>query len=461
MRHGRRAFLAGSAAFAVAPLSLALARIREFELTAAPARVNLVGEKYPATDVWAFNGSVPGPVLRAKQGETLRIRYRNRLPEESTVHWHGIRLPNAMDGVPYLTQPPVPPGGEFLYEYRVPDAGTWWYHPHANSSRQLGRGLYGALIVEDAEPPFADRDEVWVLSDFRLDREARVTADFGHPRDQSHDGRVGNTVTVNGRLAEAFAMRRGERLRLRLVNAANARIFRLKFEGHHPLVIALDGHAVEPHAVPEGVVLGPGMRADVMIDAIGEPASRHRVVDDWTRAAAYHLLDLAYETAVLRDGPVRTAVRAPRANPLSEPDIARAERFQLVLGGGAKSPALVRATPEERRKLAERMRAGDMWTINEHAHRGHVHAPLYRLTRGASYVFEVWNDTAWHHPLHLHGVVFRVITEARRPWRDTVLLAPGERAALAFVADNPGDWMIHCHILEHQESGMMASMRIE
>ncbi len=460
MRLRRRGFLAGAAALAAAPLLPARAQDAGVRLAAAPAKVNLVGAGYPDTEVWAFNGSVPGQVLRARQGEVLRVQYENRLPGPSTVHWHGIRLPNAMDGVPGLTQPPVPPGGDFQYEFRVPDAGTYWYHPHARSSEELGRGLYGALVVDEPGAPVADRDAVWVLSDFRLDREARITPDFGHMRDASHDGRVGNTVAVNGRVAEGFAVRRGERVRLRLVNAANARMFRLRFEGHSPVVIALDGHPVEPHAVPQGIVLGPGMRADVVLDATGEPGSRHRVVDDWYRDAAYRLLDLAYDAAP-GGAPSQAPVRAPDANPLAEPDLARAERLPLVLGGGAMSPELQRATPEERSRIAARMRGGGMWTLNGHAMRGHVHAPLFTLRRGRSYVFEVVNDTAWHHPLHLHGVAFRVLSAPMRPWRDTVLLAPRERLEIAFVADNPGDGMIHCHIIEHQDAGMMASMRID
>jgi len=125
------------------------------------------------------------------------------------------------------------------------------------------------------------------------------------------------------------------------------------------------------------------------------------------------------------------------------------------------SPQLARAAPEERRAIAERMRAGAMWTLNGQAHLDHVHEPLFRLARGRSYVMEIVNDTAWDHPVHLHGVAFRVLGDAQRAWRDTVLVAPGARVEIAFVADNPGDWMIHCHILEHQATGMMASMRIE
>ena len=470
MRPKRRAFLAGASAAALAPPLSALAPFLPaaaqdagYKLVAGPGRVNIAGGAHPDTDAWTFNGTVPGPVLRVRQGGTLRIAYENLLPEESTVHWHGIRLPNAMDGVPHLTQPPVPPGGTFRYEFRVPDAGTFWYHPHANSSAQLGRGLYGALVVEETEPPFCDRDEVWVLSDFRLDRDARVTADFANLRDASHAGRIGNTVAVNGRVPESFAMRAGERLRLRLVNAANARIFRLRFEGHAPVVIALDGHPVSPHGIGEGLVLGPGMRADLMIDAVAKAGSSHRVLDDWTRDSAYRLLDLVYAAAPLRDGPTREPVRAPAHNAVPEPDLAAAERLRLDLDGGAMSRELQRATPEERRGIGERMRRGGVWTLNGAAMTGHSHAhePMFRLKLGRSYVIQLRNYTAWHHPIHLHGVAFRVVGDARRAWRDTVLLAPNERMEIAFVADNPGDWMLHCHILEHQAAGMMATMRIE
>ena len=122
-------------------------------------------------------------------------------------------------------------GGRFLYEFDLPDAGTFWYHPHLGSPEQVARGLYGALIVEEREPPTVDRDLVWVLSDWRLDREARIVENFGNPMDASHAGRIGNTVTVNGAIRDSFAVRAGERIRLRLINASNARIYGLEFEG--------------------------------------------------------------------------------------------------------------------------------------------------------------------------------------------------------------------------------------
>jgi len=441
MRRGRRRFLGACAALAALPH--ARAQPRELRLEAAPARLAVVGAPHPQTGLWTYNGAFPGPTLRFKQGERLRARLVNRLAQDTTIHWHGIRLPNAMDGVPHLTQPPVPPGGEFLYEFELPDAGTFWYHPHASSAEQVGRGLFGALIVEERTPPAVDRDLVWVLSDLRLDREAQVAPEFNAPFDASHAGRLGNTALVNGRVPESFALDAGERIRLRLVNAASARIFRLNFEGHSPQAIALDGHPVAPHLVSGGLRLGPGMRADLLLEASGEPGRRYVVSDDFFPRRAYRLLELAYTD---KRAPARM-LPAPQlpANPLAAPDLARAERLKLVLGGGAMRP---------------RQPQG-LWSINGQSPRGHAHQPMFRLERGRSYVFEVHNDTAWHHQFHLHGVAFRSLGESHQPWRDTALVDPGARAEFAFVADNPGDWMIHCHILQHQEAGMMGVMRIE
>lgn len=289
----RREFLLGAVASCAGIALPSSSDAGTFRLRASPARAALVGQAAPPTEVWAYGGTVPGPVLRYRQGERLRIELDNALDVETTVHWHGIRLPNAMDGVPHVTQAPVARGGRFLYEFDLPDAGTYWYHPHLGTPEQVARGLYGALIVEESSPPAVDREVVWVLSDWRLDRQARVVEDFGHPRDASHAGRIGNAVTLNGRVEETFAVRAAERIRLRLINAAAARIFGLNFEGHEPWVIAYDGQPVTPHKPVGGrVVLGPGMRADLILDCIAAPGSRHRIIDDFYRRQTYRLVDL-------------------------------------------------------------------------------------------------------------------------------------------------------------------------
>jgi FtsP/CotA-like multicopper oxidase with cupredoxin domain len=450
----RRSFLAASAALAWAPHGTA-SSAQERVLRLAPATQSLVGAAHPATEVWAFNGSVPGPELRLKQGERLRVEVENALAVPSTVHWHGVRLPNAMDGVPDVTQPPIAAnGGRFTYEFEVPDAGTFWYHPHLGAPEQIGRGLYGALIVEERDPPRVDRDVVWLLSDWRLDRAAKVVADFGSFMDASHAGRIGNTVTVNGALRETFAVRAGERIRLRLINGAAARIFALSFAGHTPWLIALDGHPITPRP-SQRVVLGPGMRADLLLDCAQAPGSRHRVTDDFYARRAYRLLDLQYTT----DAPLRDAFTAPArlaANPVAEPDLAAAQRHVVRFEGGMMG-----------RMPSGREHRGMAWTVNgkpvaEHAHH---HEPLLSLQHGRSYVIELVNDTSWHHPIHLHGHAFRVLSQKGaphpdRPLMDSVLLDPDSRAEIALAADNPGDWMLHCHVLEHQASGMMALVRV-
>ena len=368
---------------------------------------SLAGTGYPATAVWGYNGSVPGPELRARQGERLKVDVENRLGVDTTVHWHGIRLPNAMDGVPHLTQPPIlKNGGRFTYEFGLPDAGTFWYHPHLGNPEQVGRGLYGALVVEERQPPAVDRDLVWVLSDWRLDREARNVEDFGNFMDASHAGRIGNTVTVNGAVRETFDVRAGERVRLRLINACNARIFRLRFDGHAPWVIALDGHPLESHRSSR-VVLGPGMRADLVLDCVGAPGSRHRVVDDFYERQAYRLLDLAYSDAK----PLRATlanVPALPPNPVPQPQVDRAERHQVRFEGGmmGRMPtmqgagAMMNGMPMMRSGLG-----GMAWTVNGEsvAEHTHHHEPMLTLVRGRSYVLDLINDTAWHHPIHLHG----------------------------------------------------------
>src|SRR3546814_487922 len=205
---------------------------------------------------------------------TLFRSVENLLEEETTVHWHGVRVPNAMDGGPHLTQKPIAPGETFLYEFDGPDAGTYWYHPHQRGFGQVGRGLYGALIIEEREPVAVDRDIIWMLGDWRLGDDAQIVDDFGNRMEMSMAGRIGNTVTINGQLPTPLQVRSGERVRLRLFNAANARIFALVFRDHRPFIIAMDGQPVEPHEPPNGrVLLGPAMRLDLMLDMVGDRKS--------------------------------------------------------------------------------------------------------------------------------------------------------------------------------------------
>jgi FtsP/CotA-like multicopper oxidase with cupredoxin domain len=461
----RRSFLAGSSAFAASvafPRGSRGAAVagREFTFAAAPKRLALVGVPYPDTDVWSYDASVPGPEIRIRQGERLRVAIDNQLPQETTIHWHGVRVPNPMDGVPFLTQRPIAPGERFVYEFECPDAGTYWYHPHHHSAEQVGRGLAGALIIEEPDPVPVDRDLVWMLGDWRLDRNASIVEDFGNRMEAMMAGRIGNTVTINGRVPETFQVHAGERWRIRLINASPARIFGLEFRKHRPLVVALDGQPIEPHEPPKGqIVLGPAMRADIVLDMNGDPGGKATVLDTFYERRAYKLVDLVYSGEPrLSDRPLDPPARM-HANTMPEPDLANAERHSAVLEGGMMSG----------RGMMMGMSGGGMggmgWSINGVAASGHNMAPMLTLSRGRSYVLAVRNDTAWYHPVHLHGHSFRLIARNGRPtrhreWLDTVLIPPREQADIAFVADNPGDWMFHCHILDHQDGGMMAVIRV-
>lgn len=485
---GRRQFLvaaSGAAVAAALPFRPARATMPdvEFRLTAAPGRVPLVGGGHPDTDVWCYNSRVPGPEIRLKQGERLRVAVENRLEEGTTVHWHGIRVPNAMDGVPFLTQRPIEKGATFVYEFEAPDAGTYWYHPHQNSPEQIGRGLFGPLIVEEREPPKVDRDLTWVLGDFRLLPDASIAGGFENRMEMAMAGRVGNTVTIDGRVPDKFSVRAGERIRLRLINAAAARIFGLEFRGHRPVVIAHDGQPVEPHE-PEGgqVVLGPAMRTDLILDMVGEPESRFQIVDSFYRNLAYRLVDIAYtDEAPLARRSRDDLPRLPR-NTMPDPDLKTAARHAIMLGGGMMSGmgggmmgggdmmgdmmgGGSMGGMMGGGMMGGMMQDGAMWTINGVAAMGHDLKPMITLRRGSTALLAIKNETAWYHPMHMHGHSFRVVAQNGKPtkyreWRDTVLIAPRESADVAFVADNPGDWMIHCHVLDHQEGGMMAVIRV-
>jgi FtsP/CotA-like multicopper oxidase with cupredoxin domain len=432
-------------------------------LRARPGSAHLRGADQAPTAVWGYDGTVPGPVLRVRRGQELHVRLINELPEETTVHWHGLRLPNAMDGVPHLTQAPVPAGGTFDYRFVAPDAGTFWYHPHLYASEQLDRGLSGTLIVEEPEPVEVDRDMVLVLDDWRLTPDgANDEASFRSFHDAAHAGRIGPHLTVNGGPSLEIPVKTNERLRLRLVNAANARVMPLRFDRHRVTVMAIDGQPAEPFVARESrVVLGPGNRVDLFVDGTLEPGE----------SAPIMLQDLRAEVALGRF--VYDASARARAAPLPDPkplpanslpvrmDFRNAFRLDVPIEGGAMSQLMVDAMRSGREipghGIDPRAR---IWTLAGRASSGHHGPPLFSVKRGRTVMLAFANRTAFPHGMHVHGHAFRLLDNLDDGWKpywlDTVLMGPRETARIAFVADNPGRWMIHCHMLEHHDTGMGA-----
>jgi FtsP/CotA-like multicopper oxidase with cupredoxin domain len=442
---------AGAAPLPRAP-ALRSTGIAEVEIVAAPARLRLLGGD--ELEVWAYNGQVPGPTLRVRRGQTLRVRFENRLPQPTTIHWHGVRVPNAMDGVPWVTQDPVPPGGAFVYEFSPPDAGTYWFHPHLRSSEQVERGLYGILVVEEEEPPPGVREILWVLDDWRLGEDGQVEPRFNTRTDLAHDGRWGDVLTVNGRVRPAEPVRAGERLRLRLVNVANGRVFAPDFGGWDPRLVAFDGLPTDRPLGAAGLELAPGNRADLDLLVPQVPAGTRLEVTDRFTSRGRVLATVAVEGA----GPEKAA----------PPPELRLAPWPVEL-----PPDL--AEPSHTFRLASREGGpfGIEWTIGGAAYRHEDHAPgghgghpvLATLPLGQWVRLRFWNDSFRLHPMHVHGLFFRVVARDGRPvaeerWRDTVLLRPKETVDVAALPLDPGLWMMHCHILEHAESGMMSLLEV-
>lgn len=435
-------------------------------LRASPASAQLAPLGYPATPVWAYStdkaGTVPGPEIRLTAGERVRYRFVNDLPQPTAVHWHGIRIENAMDGAAPLTQAAVPPGESFDYDFVAPDPGTYWYHSHNRSWEQVARGLAGPLIVEDREPWLgedgaATREMVLVLDDWLLNADAAlVEGRWDDLHAASHGGRMGNSVTVNGSAYPDLDIRPGERVRLRIINVATDRIMPIALPGMSSRLIALDGHPVTPGEI-ETLVLGPAQRADVVIDGQldGEPRAS-LLLDpgnrEWVEIAAF----VHSGEPMTASGPdVRPL---PAWNSLKAPDLLDPQRETLVMDGGAMrgmSEAVFKGRTMDFRELASN---GMVWAFNGVAHK--MDSPMFRTDLGRTVHLEMSNHSMFPHAIHLHGHHFEVLTRSgtlnrRGDVRDTVLIGADETIEIAFVADNPGVWMLHCHMLSHQKSGMM------
>jgi FtsP/CotA-like multicopper oxidase with cupredoxin domain len=419
--------------------------VREYDLVAAPTTLPLVDGRSLA--VWAYNGSVPGPILRVKLGERLRVRFTNQLPEDTTVHWHGVRVPNAMDGVPGLTQPPVHPGETFVYDFVPKDAGTFWFHPHLRSPEQVERGLFGVLIVDEPDPPPWSQDVVWVLDDVLLSRDGAIDPHFVTAHDLMHDGRWGNAVTVNGRTDTSLTVRPGERIRLRLLNTANGRVFRPDFAGLDAKVIAVDGMTTARPLDPTGFELAPGNRLDLDVTIPRERAGQQlRIVDRFLADRPNGLAWIRVE-----GDPVATPAFASPAHayvPAWKDALATAPTQTFVLNAERGGPY------------------GIAWTLNgvagtgDHAHHQGAHLAAGRFAR-----VRFQNASFRLHPMHTHGMFFKVLARngvaVDEPyWRDTTLVHANETVDVGMVPLDPGRWMMHCHILEHAEAGMMTTIDV-
>lgn len=450
----RRAFcgaLTGVATLAAMPVRAGASDL----LTAQVTTKQIAPPNYPATEVWTYDGQLPGPVLRVPQGGRVTRRLVNELPVPTSVHWHGIRIDNAMDGVAGLTQDAVTPGGTFDYDFAVPDSGTYWYHAHTNSFEQVARGLAGALIVEEAEAPDIDRDEVLLLDDWLIDpADGQFMLPFGHMMSLSHGGRLGNLIGTNGAVDLSRPARSNERLRLRLINGSNARIFVLKVDGLTGWTMALDGMPLpEPAPVTSELVFAPAQRIDLIVDvtaSAGETAGLMRLDDNglWRTQVRFPVQGTA--SSARRDPP-----KALPPNPrMNLPEVSDARPLEMAMQGGAMGRIRSARLDGKALGFRELVERGQFWALDGRV--GLTDAPFARLDRDETVRLRLVNETAFPHAMHLHGMHFRQVSGdgSLGPMRDTILSLPGEPLEIAFTADNPGKWLFHCHMLGHAASGM-------
>ncbi|MDI9952475.1 MULTISPECIES: multicopper oxidase family protein [unclassified Rhodococcus (in: high G+C Gram-positive bacteria)] len=419
-----------------------------YELSATQSDVDLAGKR---TAAWLYNTQLPGPILRANVGDRVQVRFRNQLPDSTTVHWHGLAIRNDMDGVPDVTQAPIPADTEFVYDFIPPDPGTYWYHTHGDLQR--GRGLYGALIIDDpGAPANYDAEFVVVLSDWLTDRTPSQVFD------ELRGGRMTSMPEMTSRVLggdsgdvrypvyllngkppgdpAVFTARPGQRARIRLINAGDDTAFRVALGGHRLTVTDTDGFPVEP-VDTDSVLIGMGERYDAVVT----------------------LQDGVFPLVAVAEGKGAQAFAVVRTGGGAAPDPAVAPR---ELGAPPLTVADLRATDAVRLPVVdpgvtlEASLGGDMkqyvWTVNGKAYPAHTPLTVHRDQR-VRLVYT--NPTMMFHPMHLHGHTFAVArSDGSGPRKDTVIVLPGQTVAADVDTTNPGQWITHCHNDYHLAAGM-------
>lgn len=429
----------------------------EVSLDIQSASFNLSGET-KTTGMVSLSADAPPPVLRVKQGDSFTAHVTNQLTDYTSMHWHGLRLPNEMDGVPYLTQVPMGQGDSYTYRFSPPDAGTYWYHPHCMTMDQMARGLTGFLIVDEEEAPGFDDEIVLNLRDFRLGKDNQFKEIYT-ARGAARAGTFGNVLTANWQQRPTYDAEAGSLVRLRILASDTSRIYRLALPDAEGYIIAMDGHPLrEPMPWPtkeHPLILSPGQRADI---ALKIPTEEGRTLDLITmsgnrerRLAALR----AVGTNAKRD---LRELKPLMPNPLSVPIIKDSEIHEFVFGWSPSGD------------LPNNGFCGTMgytfWSINRMPWPGDASGtgPLATLSLGKSYILRLRNESPNEHPIHLHGLTFLPLRSNKRElpanWTDTALLLREETLDIALVADNPGDWAFHCHVIEHQKTGLAGYIRV-
>jgi FtsP/CotA-like multicopper oxidase with cupredoxin domain len=472
---------------AIAPQTITLGPDEVFELRAEQVRKR-IGDA--TVKMLAYNRSIPGPTLKVAQGSEVTVHFTNNTDLESTVHWHGLRLENRFDGVPQGAHQgmmaPVPVGGSFTYRVRFPDPGLYWYHPHLREDYTQEMGLYGPIIVVPRDATYwspTNRELTLTLDDILLE-EGKIVPFSRTLSDHTAMGRFGNVMLVNGETSPTLSARQGEVVRLYLVNTANVRVFNVRLPGARMKLVGSDNGRVEREEFVEEVLLSPSERVivDVYFEQAGRFALEHHTPErtyplamvsveaqpaEPSFAQAFFTLRTSAELAVLRAKIAAEADRRPDKTLELVAEMPGMEHMEHHMGRHHLEAIEWEDTMEEMNRMStpENM----FWKLVDGKTGDVNHDIDWSFTVGDLVKVRIVNaadsDHPMQHPIHFHGQRFLVLSRNGVPnqnlaWKDTVLVLAGETVDLLVEMSNPGAWMVHCHIAEHLESGMMFTYHV-
>ncbi|HEX6938265.1 MAG TPA: multicopper oxidase domain-containing protein [Longimicrobiales bacterium] len=449
--------------------------------------------------MYGFNGQYPGPLIKAPQNATILVRFRNATSLPTAVHWHGVRLDNRYDGVPGVTQDPVPPGGTFEYQVHFKDAGLYWYHPHHREDITQDLGLYGNMMVTSPDPDYfnpVNREEILMLDDLLVD-DAGLFPYGEETATHALMGRFGNVLLVNGEPDYDLEVRRGDVVRFFFTNVSNTRVFNLSFDGAAVKVIGSDVGKYEREARVESIVIAPAERyiVEVLFDRPGPVTLTNRIqAIDHYRGEFYPHVDTLGTIRVSQEPTAeshRAAFERLRENPEVVAEIDRYRPYfdrpvdrELEIGievGSLPLPILQMMAvdtfyyhPVEWNDVMPEMNylstgVDVRWFVRDVA-TGRENMDIdWSFHVGDVVKLRIRNAPTslhpMHHPIHIHGQRFLVlerdgVRNTNFVWKDTAVVPLGSTVDLLVEMSNPGDWMLHCHVSEHLETGMKMVFRV-
>lgn len=428
--------------------------------------------------MFGYNGQIPGPLIKAEQGSTFYVDVTNGIPLPTTNHWHGLRLDNAFDGMPGISQAEIRTGDSFRYTVKVPDGGLFWYHPHVREDIEQDLGLYGNILVtpkEGANVP-ADREETLVLDDILLNAFGNIVPYGKDGATYVMMGRYGNTMLLNGETDYSLDVRQGEVVRFYLTNTASVRPFRIAFSGATMKLIGSDLGAYETEQTVEWLTIGPAERyiVDVLFDRAGKRSILHKGNGEPVEIGTVNVSPRTGE------GPYVASFKTPRTHPdalsdapailpylESTPDEVLRVSFQGMNHGTVTGDDGIEWEDSMPMMNATTNQNNFTWKlVDDRTGKANMDIRWAFKLGDVKKIRVINDDESMQHPIHFHGQRFLVLSVDGQPvenrvWKDTFLLRSGETADILLELTNPGTWMFHCHIAEHLQAGMMGIFTVE